>query len=52
MLPDEWAKWFRDKYPNEPIDELVNALRIASKFGFWHSPEYAESVIHHLKKLE
>ncbi len=51
MEPKEWAEWFRNKYPKEPIGKLVEALRSAAKYGFWHKPKHADMVIKHLKKL-
>jgi len=51
MTPEEWAKWFRDKFPKEPVEDLIIALRSATKYGFWHSPLYAEDVIKYLEKM-
>jgi hypothetical protein len=52
MKPEEWAVWFREKFPEEPIEELVEALRSAAKFGFWHQSQYAELVIKHLELMD
>ena len=52
MTPKEWAEWFREKHKDESIPNLVSALRSAAKYGFWHTPEYAELVIKYLEKLK
>lgn len=52
MEPKEWAEWFRNKFPNESIDDLVKALRSAAKYNFWHQSHYAEFVIKHLKNMK
>ena len=51
MEAEEWAIWFREKHPKEHIEDLIEALRSAAKYGFWHKPHYAEDVIIHLKTL-
>ncbi len=51
MTPKEWAKWFRNEHPTEKVSDLIIAIRSASKYGFFHKPEYTELVVKELKKL-
>lgn len=51
MTPKEYAKYYREKFPNDNIEDLIVAIRSASKYGFWHQSQHTELVVKELKKL-